>query len=221
MSKPSGPVSAYGEEASCFDEMISGGVFRAHARAIGETLAAQSWATLARHQQSAERMMRDLGATFTVYGNAEGTEKILPFDIVPRLVTAADWAVIERGLVQRVEALNLFLQDIYGPQRIVKEGRIPEDVIRTAAHYRPVCAGLKPPLGVWCHITGTDLVRDTHGVFHVLEDNLRCPSGVSYVLENRRVMKRIFPELFHQLGVRPVEDYPDRLLDTLQALAPR
>lgn len=209
------------DDDTAYDEIITGGEFRPHAEAIGRTLTETPWEALARHQQSAERMMRDLGATFTVYGNSEGTEKILPFDIVPRLVTAEDWNTIERGLIQRVETLNLFLQDIYGPQRILKEGIIPEDVIRTAAHYRPNCQGIHPPLGVWCHITGSDLVRDAKGVFHVLEDNLRCPSGVSYVLENRRVMKRIFPELFRALGVRPVEDYPDRLLDTLQAIAPR
>lgn len=209
------------DDTSAYDEMIEGGEFRVHAHAMGRTLTETSWEALARHQKSAEHMMRGLGATFTVYGNAEGTEKILPFDIVPRLVTAEDWSVIERGLVQRVEALNLFLQDIYGPQKILQEGRIPRDVIGTAAHYRPLCRGLKPPLGVWCHITGTDLVRDEKGRFLVLEDNLRCPSGVSYVLENRRVLKRIFPELFRALGVRPVEDYPDRLLDTLQSIAPR
>ena len=209
------------DHADFYDEMIVGGGMRPHAEVIGRILQDTPWSTLARHQVSAERMMRDLGATFTVYGNTEGTEKILPFDIVPRLVTASDWSTIEQGLIQRVEALNLFLQDIYGDQKILKEGKIPEDVIRTAAHYRPICQGMKPPLGVWCHITGTDLVRDAKGQFYVLEDNLRCPSGVSYVLENRRVMKRIFPELFRALGVRPVEDYPDRLLDTLQAIAPR
>ena len=220
IAKATNPL-AYYEEAGFFDEMIAGGAMRPHAAVIGRTLEETPWDTLARHQQSAERMMRDLGATFTVYGNTEGTEKILPFDIVPRLVTAEDWALIERGLIQRVEALNLFLQDIYGPQLIIKDGKIPEDVIRTAAHYRQLCQGLKPPLGVWCHITGSDLIRDEKGQFLVLEDNMRCPSGVSYVLENRRVMKRIFPELFRALGVRPVEDYPDRLLDTLQAIAPR
>ncbi len=209
------------DHADFYDEMIVGGGMRPHAEVIGRILQDTPWSTLARHQVSAERMMRDLGATFTVYGNTEGTEKILPFDIVPRLVTADDWNTIERGLIQRVEALNLFLQDIYGDQKILKEGKIPEDVIRTAAHYRPLCAGMKPPLGVWCHITGSDLIRDANGQFYVLEDNMRCPSGVSYVLENRRVMKRIFPELFRSLGVRPVEDYPDRLLDTLQAIAPR
>ncbi|MCS6772156.1 MAG: circularly permuted type 2 ATP-grasp protein [Kiritimatiellae bacterium] len=208
------------DEIGAYDELIEGGEFRPHARAIGEMLLAQPWEVLVRHQQSAERMMRDLGATFTVYGNAEGTEKILPFDIVPRLVTASDWDRIERGLIQRVEALNLFLQDVYGAQRMIKEGRIPAEVVRSAAHFRQECVGLEPPLGVWCHITGTDLVRDEKGDFYVLEDNLRCPSGVSYVLENRRVMKRIFPELFQRLGVRPVEDYPDRLLDVLQAIAP-
>ena len=209
------------DHADFYDEMIVRGGMRPHAEVIGRILQDTPWSTLARHQVSAERMMRDLGATFTVYGNTEGTEKILPFDIVPRLVTAADWTIIERGLIQRVEALNLFLQDIYADQKILKEGKIPADVVHTAAHFRPLCKGMKPPLGVWCHITGSDLVRDAKGQFYVLEDNMRCPSGVSYVLENRRVMKRIFPELFRSLGVRPVEDYPDRLLDTLQAISPR
>lgn len=220
MISPYAPDESRYEAGSAFDELIEDGEFRPYAQALGETLTSLPWEMLVRHQQSAERMMRDLGATFTVYGSEEGTEKILPFDIVPRLVTASDWDRIERGLVQRVEALNLFLQDVYGAQHIIRDGVVPAEIIQSAAHFRPQCVGLTPPLGVWCHITGTDLVRDEKGEWLVLEDNLRCPSGVSYVLENRRVMKRIFPELFQRLGVRPVEDYPDRLLDVLQAIAP-
>lgn len=208
------------DEGGFYDELISGGQPRPSAAAVVEALAQTPWDTLLRHQAAAERMLRTLGATFTVYGNDEGTEKVLPFDVVPRVMAADEWAKLEAGLVQRVQALNLFLQDVYGEQRILREGVIPEDVIRTAAHYRQNCRGLTPPGGIWCHITGTDLIRDKDGQFFVLEDNMRCPSGVSYVLENRRVMKRIFPKLFGSPGVRPVEDYPDRLLDTLQSLAP-
>ncbi len=171
-------------------------------------------------QQAAERLLNDLGVTFLVYGQGAGREKIMPFDLVPRLVRRSEWLRVEAGLKQRVKALNLFLSDIYGEQRILAEGVIPREIIESAAHYRPECRGLTPPEGVWCHIVGTDLVRGGDGQFLVLEDNLRCPSGVSYVLENRRVMKRTFPYLFARLEVAPVDDYAGRLLDVLQQVAP-
>jgi uncharacterized circularly permuted ATP-grasp superfamily protein len=176
---------------------------------------------LIRRQEAAERSLFRMGITFNVYGDSAGTEKIFPFDIIPRIVSAQDWDLIERGLAQRIRALNLFIADIYSEQRIVKENIVPEFLLQTCKAIRPQCAGLKPPRGVWCHITGTDLVRGGDGTIYVLEDNLRCPSGVSYVLQNRFVMKRSFPSLFDMCHVRPVDDYPSRLLRLLQSLSVR
>ena len=161
-----------------------------------------------------------MGITFNVYGDEAGTEKIFPFDIIPRIVTAEEWNRIDRGLRQRVHALNLFIDDIYHEQKILKDGIVPAELILSAKSFRKQCVGLKPPQGIWCHITGTDLVRDKDGEYYVLEDNLRCPSGVSYVLQNREIMKRTFPQIFDQNNVRPVGDYPSRLLQTLQEIAP-
>lgn len=176
--------------------------------------------SLERHQRAAEAAMYKMGITFSVYGSEEGTERIIPFDIIPRIIQATEWETIERGLKQRIEALNLFIDDIYHQQKILKDKIIPAELIRSAAAYREQCKGIDPPRGIWCHITGTDLVRDRDGTLHVLEDNLRCPSGVSYVLENRRILKRTFPSVFEAMKVRPVDDYPNRLLQTLQFLAP-
>src|SRR4029078_4984667 len=135
---------------------------------------------------------------------------------IPRVIPASDWRQIDRGLKQRVHALNLFIADAYGERRIVKAGVVPESLIASATSYLPACVGMKPPKGIYCHIVGTDLVRDRDGQFYVLEDNLRCPSGVSYVLENRHVMKRTFPQVFDASRVLPVDDYPSRLLEILQ-----
>lgn len=176
---------------------------------------------LIRRQEAAERSLFRMGITFNVYGDSAGTEEIFPFDIIPRIVSAQDWDLIERGLAQRIRALNLFIADIYSEQRIIKENIVPEFLLQTCKAIRPQCAGLKPPRGVWCHITGTDLVRGGDGTIYVLEDNLRCPSGVSYVLQNRFVMKRSFPSLFDMCHVRPVDDYPSRLLRLLQSLSVR
>ncbi len=173
-----------------------------------------------RRQKAAEAALRELGITFTVYGERRGEERIFPFDIIPRIVEAADWERIESGLRQRVEALNLFINDIYNDQKILKDKVVPEELIMSGASFRPECKGLHPPGDIWCHITGTDLVRDGDGTIYVLEDNMRCPSGVSYVLENRQVLKRTFPVVFNTMAVRPVDDYPNRLLDTLLSLAP-
>jgi uncharacterized circularly permuted ATP-grasp superfamily protein len=173
-----------------------------------------------RRQRSAERALMAMGITFNVYGDNEGTERIFPFDLVPRIVSAAEWRTIERGLKQRIRALNLFIDDIYHERRILKDRVIPAHVLETAASLRPQCQGLNPPRGVWCHITGTDLVRHSDGQVYVLEDNLRCPSGVSYVLQNRNVMKRTFPQVFAASRIRPVDDYPSHLRATLEYLAP-
>ncbi|MDA0265770.1 MAG: circularly permuted type 2 ATP-grasp protein [Cyanobacteria bacterium] len=175
---------------------------------------------LKQRQQVAQNTLFKLGVTFNVYSDSEGTERIFPFDIVPRVVSAAEWAWLERGLKQRIEALNCFLHDVYNEQKIIKDGVIPRHVVESAPGFLQPCLGLQPPQGIWCHITGTDLVRDRDGSWYVLEDNLRCPSGVSYVLENRRVMKSTFPQLFSVLDIQPVDDYPSQLLETLLNLAP-
>ena len=175
---------------------------------------------LIRRHQTAERALLTTGITFAVYGDERGAERIFPFDIVPRIVSKDSWDPIDRGLRQRVEALNRFLQDVHHERAIVRDGVIPADIIESSAGYRPECAGLEPPGGIWCHITGTDLVRDRDGTVYVLEDNLRCPSGVSYVLENRAVMTETFPVVFEGLQVRPVADYPSRLLSMLEHVAP-
>jgi len=175
---------------------------------------------IVRHQNSAERALLHLGITFNVYGDGAGTERIFPFDVLPRIIEAAEWARIEAGLLQRVQALNRFVADVYGEQRILDDGVIPRHVIESARSFRPECRGLRPPHGVWCHISGIDLVRDAEGELYVLEDNVRCPSGVSYVLTNRQVLKQTFPEVFEASEIRPVDDYPSRLLELLQSLAP-
>lgn len=204
-----------------YDEMFcEDGAPRPRMEMVARRLQSLADGDLLRHQKAAESMLRNLGITFAVYGHQDGTEKVWPFDILPRVIESDEWAVIERGLKQRIRALNLFLDDIYNERRVLKEKIIPEELILSAKTYRAQCAGLKPPQGVWCHVTGTDLVRDRDGQFYVLEDNLRCPSGVSYVLENREVMKRTFPQVFQGVSISPVEDYPERLLATLQACAP-
>jgi uncharacterized circularly permuted ATP-grasp superfamily protein len=171
-------------------------------------------------QQAAERAFLHLGITFNVYGDEMGMEKIFPFDILPRIIDGGEWDRVELGLKQRLKALNLFLDDVYHEQKILKDQVIPSAVVEKSVGFSPVCKGIRPPLGVWCHISGTDLVRDGRGAFTVLEDNLRCPSGVSYVLGNRAVMKRTFPRLFEAVEPRPVDDYASKLLETLQSLAP-
>ncbi|KTT72344.1 circularly permuted type 2 ATP-grasp protein [Sphingomonas endophytica] len=176
---------------------------------------------LRRRQQSAETTFRQLGITFAVYGESEASERIIPFDIVPRVFLADEWARLSEGLVQRVEAINAFLVDIYGEQRILKEGVLPADLILGNAQFRPEIAGIRPPHDVWAHICGIDLVRTGPDDFFVLEDNARTPSGVSYMLENREAMVRLCPELFAKFRVAAVDSYPDRLLETMRSVAPR
>lgn len=175
---------------------------------------------LQQRQAAAQAALFQMGVTFNVYGDSQGTERIFPFDIIPRIVSASEWQRLEKGLKQRIHALNLFIDDVYHDQKILKDGVIPAELIETAKGFLRPCVGLNPPGRIWCHVTGTDLVRDRDGTWYVLEDNLRCPSGISYVLENRRVMKSTFPSLFNTMGIRPVDDYPSHLLDTLLNLVP-
>ncbi|MFU8830085.1 MAG: circularly permuted type 2 ATP-grasp protein, partial [Phycisphaerales bacterium] len=208
-----------------YDEMFHAGdssspTPRPGARMLFERIESLLDGDLTRRQQAAEMALYNMGITFSVYGSEDAEEKIFPFDIIPRIIELKEWQPIEKGLAQRISALNLFLDDIYHDQNIIRDKIVPEDIITTCPAFRPECIGIDPPLGIWCHITGTDLVRDGDGTFHVLEDNLRCPSGVSYVIENRQILKRTFPHVFRASHVRPVDDYCIHLLDSLQQLAP-
>lgn len=203
------------------DELIdSHGRPRPGAELLVEKIRSLGRDELIHRQQAAERLLFRLGITFNVYGESEGTEKIFPFDLVPRIISGEEWERLQHGLRQRINALNQFIHDIYHDQHIVRDGVVPMEIVASASSYRKVCRGLKPPRGIWCHITGTDLVRGGDGQIYVLEDNLRVPSGVSYVLQNRMAMKRSFPQIFGASRVRPVDDYPSYLLATLQHLAP-
>ena len=173
---------------------------------------------LARRQIAAEYALLRMGITFNVYADEQGIEKIFPFDLIPRIIDANEWDWIKRGLKQRIHALNLFIDDVYHDQKILKDGIVPADVVLSSERYLEPCIGLDPPRGIWCHITGTDLVRDGDGQVYVLEDNLGCPSGVSYVVENRQLMKRTFPQIFGMSRIQPVEDYPSHLLNMLRYL---
>jgi uncharacterized circularly permuted ATP-grasp superfamily protein len=176
---------------------------------------------LNRNHAAAGVLLKRLGATFRLNDSGnKGVERILPFDPLPRLISQADWQRLESGLIQRLEAIDLFLADVYSEQKILTDGVIPRADVLSSQGWRPQMQGFKPPLGKWCHISGLDLVRDGAGTWRVLEDNLRCPSGVAYFLENRRVMKRMFPSLFAGRTVQPIDDYPSHLLQTLRDLAP-
>jgi uncharacterized circularly permuted ATP-grasp superfamily protein len=209
------------ETQDFYDEMFEAdGRPRRRAEVLAQRLQALSEGELQRRQKAADLALLNMGITFNVYGHEAGTEKVWPFDIVPRIIEAAEWDFIERGLKQRIRALNLFIDDVYNERKILRDKVVPEWLIASGKCMLSRCAGLKPPQGIWCHITGTDLVRDSAGELYVLEDNLRCPSGVSYVLENREVMKRTFPQVFDGLSIEPVEDYPEQLLRMLQYIAP-
>jgi uncharacterized circularly permuted ATP-grasp superfamily protein len=213
--------SGYRTEGFHDEVFLDDGTPRPEAQLLVERIEGLPEGELARRHAAAERALLRMGITFTVYDKEASTERIFPFDIIPRIVSAGEWDRLDRGLRQRIRALNLFINDVYHDQKIVTDGVIPLDVIRSSQGFREQCVGLDPPGGVWCHITGTDLVRDRDGTIYVLEDNLRCPSGVSYVLENRAVMKRTFPNVFEGLHVRPVVDYPSRLIRMLEEVAPR
>ena len=204
-----------------YDEMFaSSGEVRPHYRALLERFREMGDGEIDRKQLLASQTFLNQGVTFTVYSDNQGTERIFPFDLLPRIIPREEWEHIERGLVQRIAALNLFLKDIYHDQRIVKEGLIPEEVVKTAKHFRPEFVGFDVPKDIYIHICGSDLIRDHEGKYLVLEDNGRCPSGVSYVLENRQVMKRVFPKLFTRQKIRPVDSYGQELLNALRFVAP-
>ncbi len=175
---------------------------------------------LSNRQKTAESALMQLGITFNVYKESEGVEKIFPFDIIPRIIDGETWDIAEKGLKQRIYALNQFVDDIYHDQKILKDKIVPREIIESCASFLPQCMGLNPPRGIWCHISGIDLITDDNGQLMVLEDNLRCPSGVSYVLGNRQILKQTFPKVFEAMPIRPIEDYTSRLLDLLYYLSP-
>ena len=203
-----------------FDEMVTkdGGV-RPQYESLGSRLQTLGVPELVRRKTRAEKALFSSGITFTLYGEQGAEDRILPFDIIPRIIRSDEWAALEGGLVQRTLALNAFLNDIYGKQQIIKDKIIAREVIESSPGYLPQCNDVKPAKGIFTNISGTDLIRGEDGKYMVLEDNLRCPSGVSYVLENREVMKQIFPELFSNLRIKPVSNYPFRLRQALAYLS--
>jgi len=209
------------DHAGFFDEMLDkDGQVRPHYRKFREHFKALTPQEFDHKRHSVDVAFLRQGVTFNVYGDSAGTEKIFPFDLLPRIIPAKEWDFLERGLTQRITALNLFLHDIYHEQRILKDGVIPPHYVLSGKHFRREFAGFNVPKDIYIHVCGTDLIRDDSGQWLVLEDNGRCPSGVSYVLENRRAMKRSFPGMFEDIGVRPVEDYPRELLRMLNHIAP-
>ena len=204
-----------------FDEMFNqDNKVYPHYALFKERIEKIGWRKLSSLQHSTDRAQLSLGMTFNVYSDNQGIERILHLDIIPRIINGQDWDLLERGLTQRIKALNLFIGDLYNDQKVLKDKIIPKELILSSATYLKQCVGLKPPENVWCHITGSDLIRGGDGKFYVLEDNLRCPSGVSYMLENREILKRTFPELFEKMHVRPVHDYSHYLRDMLESLTP-
>jgi uncharacterized circularly permuted ATP-grasp superfamily protein len=207
--------------ATPYDEMhAAGGAVREHYKTFASWLARTPEERVARKRAEADTLFHRVGITFTVYGEEAGTERLIPFDIVPRIIPATDWRLLAAGLKQRVRALNLFINDIYHSQEILQAGRIPPEQVLCNGQYRPEMQGIDVPGSIYAHIAGVDVVRAGAGEFYVLEDNLRVPSGVSYMIEDRRMMMRLFPELFALHSVAPVEHYPDLLLENLRSVAP-
>jgi len=204
-----------------FDEMHSGGGVRAPYGRYADWLHSTPAEVLAQRHDQANSLFRTVGITFNVYGEEGGTERLIPFDVVPRILAAEEWAIVETGVIQRVNALNAFLDDVYNDQEILRSGLIPPEMVLTNSAFRPEMLGLKLPRSIYAHIAGVDIVRIDDKTFTVLEDNARTPSGVSYMLENRQAMMRLFPDLFSAYAVAPVSHYPELLLDTLRAVAPK
>src|SRR5579883_2364157 len=209
------------QESRFFDEAYAArGEGRCHYQTVLESFGKLSEADLQSLRQSINLLFLSQGITFNVYTASEGVERIFPFDPMPRILPAREWRYLEHGLTQRIQALNLFLHDIYHEQKILRDKVIPAELILGSKNFRREVMGITPPLGVYIHVTGTDIIRDSDGGYMVLEDNLRCPSGVSYMLQSRQAMKRTFPLLFESYQVQPVEDYPLELLRVLQQINP-
>ncbi len=205
-----------------YDEIISSpGNARAAARGLVSFIRKMSIKRLVSRQQAADLAIQEMGISFTVYSEGENIDRSWPMDIIPRIIPLREWQVLEEGLIQRLTALNMFIDDIYNKQKILRDKVVPKDLIASSPEFLKQCVGAKPRYGVWSHICGSDLVRDNDGTMYVLEDNLRVPSGVSYMLENRAVSKRVLPQLFEKHYIQPVDDYPSQLFETLASLSPR
>lgn len=211
----------YPAQAGFFDELLEHGAPRPVARALCEQLNQLTHADLSERQAALDAEIRAQGISFTVYSDSQNIDRAWPLDLIPRVIGAREWRSTSAGLQQRLQALNLFIDDLYNDQRALKDGIIPSELLLDSPNFRPECIGTKPAHGVWAHVCGSDLVRDGEGTIRVLEDNLRVPSGVSYMLENRNLIKRVLPELFKSQNVLPVQDYATSLLDTLTSLSPR
>jgi uncharacterized circularly permuted ATP-grasp superfamily protein len=210
------------QKNEAYDELLDSEMRpRSASKALFEYLSSLPPGESETRRQSVDAAIMTMGITFTVYSEAGNIDRAWPFDIIPRIMAKKEWVRIEEGLKQRLTALNLFINDLYNDQRIVADGVFPREILEGSRNFRPQCRGITPRFGVWAHVCGTDLVRDKDGTVYVLEDNLRVPSGVSYMLENRQLMKRLFPEVFEACTILPVDDYPTQLYDTLAALSPR
>ncbi len=209
-------------QTGSYDELVGpDGTPRQTAHALLEYLAGLGGSELLNRRKAAEQAIRAMGITFTVYSDGANIDRLWPFDIIPRIIRATEWQGVAKGLSQRLRALNCFIEDVYNAQHIFRDKIMPAELIFEAGNYRQACAGMHPAHGAWAHICGSDLVRDRDGQFYVLEDNLRVPSGVSYMLENRRITKRVFPELLASYQIAPIGEYPAQLFDTLASLSPR
>jgi uncharacterized circularly permuted ATP-grasp superfamily protein len=205
-----------------YDEIISSpGNARSAARGLVSFIRNMTMRHLNSRQQAADLAIQEMGISFTVYSEGENIDRAWPMDIIPRIIALREWQQLERGLMQRQTALNLFIDDLYNKQKILKNKVVPREIIESSPEFLEACMGAKPRHGVWSHICGSDLVRDGDGTMYVLEDNLRVPSGVSYMLENRAISKRVLPQLFEKHFIQPVDDYPSQLFDTLASLSPR
>ena len=216
------PIDWRHYRSQAFDELVeAAGEPRTAARPLVEYLSGLSTAELAARRLASELTIKAMGITFTVYSDGRNVDRAWPFDILPRVISRTEWERTQAGLKQRVTALNCFIQDLYADQKIVKDRVFPKALLADSKNFRPQCQGVKPKGGVWAHVCGSDLIRDRDGTLYVLEDNLRVPSGVSYMIENRMVTKRVFPELFETTTILPVDDYPAQLYETLAGLSPR
>ncbi len=215
-------LKSYRAPNNAYDELfLPGSRSRPGLADVGNFLKKSGLKELNRRRHDAELAIRSMGITFTVYSDGSNIDREWPFDIIPRTILKKEWDGIELGLKQRLQALNLFITDLYNDKKIIKDNVIPNDIVASSKDYREFCEGVTPVFNVWAHICGTDLIRDSDGTVYVLEDNLRVPSGVSYMLENRNISKRVLPELFENYNVLPMDNYPSQLLDTLKSLSPR
>ena len=214
-------LNSYLVDSNTWDEMYAHSDVRQQYQHVVEFLQQMNIEELNKKEEMAKKMFMSQGITFTVYSSGEGIEKIFPFDIIPRIITASEWTYIESGIRQRLKALNLFLKDVYNSQFILKDGVVPTEMVYSCPHFLREMHGFQVPHDIYVHVAGIDLIRDQDGTFYILEDNLRTPSGVSYMLENREITKRIFPDLIPKNNVRTVTEYPDILHRNLVSLSPR